>query len=102
MSERTYVKGLYAKEPRSNAPDFVKGSVSVKFKDFMDFCREWRANNPNEEWLNIQLLSQKNSPEKWSAVLDDWKPNQGGQAQGTTQPAPQTADANYDDSDLPF
>jgi len=33
--DNKFVDGLFAKAPRANAPEFVKGSISIKREEFM-------------------------------------------------------------------
>ena len=88
MSDSDLIGGLFFKEPHPNAPDFVKGKLSIKVKD----CREWvkthLKNNPGEEWVNIDLKVSKGG--KAYAALDTWKPDGD---PGGSRPA---------DEDIPF
>ena len=40
MSEAVFLNGLIFKLPRENAPDFVKGSLSIKREELIEFLRE--------------------------------------------------------------
>lgn len=65
MSE--LVKGLYWKEPKENAPNFVKGNLAAKRVEFLEFL-----NGESGEWVNMQLLESKAG--KLYFAVDDWKP----------------------------
>lgn len=72
MSEASFVPGLFAKAPRDNAPDFVKGSVSIKVEEVGKFLREVYAKG--EEWLNLDLKESRDG--KYYLQINDWKPAQ--------------------------
>ena len=57
--DNKFVDGLFIKAPRPNAPDFVKGSISIKREELMS----WLSNR-GDEWVNLDV--------------NDWKPNGGG------------------------
>jgi hypothetical protein len=50
--EKVFADGLIYKEPRENAPAFVKGSLSIKVADFVAFLQ---ANETNSGWINIDI-----------------------------------------------
>jgi len=91
MSDTQYVNGLYPKPKGGNSPDFVIGKLSINLEQFMPWVRDWCKENPGEQWINIDMLTQKKDPTKGSAKLDTWKPEPAS--------APPAADV---DSDLPF
>ena len=77
--DNKFVDGLFAKAPRANAPEFVKGSVSViKREEFM----RWVAPNKTDEWINLDVKEGKSG--KWYAQVNDWKPSGGGMPQMPT------------------
>ena len=57
------------KEPRAKAPDYVKGSLSIKVEEFIPFLQEHAKNG----WVNINLKEAKSG--KFYAELDTWVPN---------------------------
>lgn len=67
MAEKVFAKGLYGKQPRENAPDFVVGSVSVKVEDFIPFLH---ANVNEKGYVNIDLLKGKEG--KLNCVLNEY------------------------------
>ncbi len=69
-SEIEFVGGLFFKLPHENAPDFVKGGLSIKPKEMI----AWLQSRVDEEWVNIALKVAKSG--KGYAALDTWKPKE--------------------------
>jgi len=70
-NEKIYAKGFYGKQPRSGAPDFVKGTISIKVTDAV----EWLKENENEKgYVNLDILEAKES--KLNLVLNNYKPKE--------------------------
>lgn len=70
MSEKKLAEGFFFKRPRAGAPDFVKGSLSMKADECVAFIQE----NKNEAgYVNLDLLLAKNG-ETLYFTLNDWKP----------------------------
>ena len=67
MSEPNFAQGIMFKLPRENAPDFVKGSLSINLKDFIAWAEQHQENG----WVNIDLKVSKNK--KPYAELNVWK-----------------------------
>jgi len=53
--EVKFVDGMIFRKPREGAPEFVKGSISVKVDDFIRFANE----NVVDGWINIDLKKSK-------------------------------------------
>jgi len=92
MNDIKFVDGLMVKAPRSGAPDFVKGSISIKRKDLGNWLRQQEG-----DWINLDIKESKGG--KWYAAVNDWKPE--------NKPAPDNGgnNAGYDDfdkDDIPF
>ncbi len=68
MTDKTFVDGVIFKLPRDNAPDFVKGSVSINMRQLIDFAKV----HHKDGWLNLDLKVSKNG--KAYAELDTWEP----------------------------
>lgn len=66
---KNFTDGLIFKKPRENAPEFIKGSLSVKVDDFIEYLKK----NESNGWVNIDLKVSKEG--KYYAELNDWKPN---------------------------
>ena len=88
-----FVNGLIVKAPREGAPDFVKGSISIKRDELIAWL-----NAASGEWVNVDIKESKGG--KWYAAVNDWKP--------TAQAEPSKPDNNqfppdegFDDS-IPF
>ena len=84
-----FVNGMIFKLPRQGAPDFVKGSISVKRAELI----EW-LNSKSDEWINIDLKVGKSG--KAFAAVNTWKPE--GQTQGLSTPSV----SNNTSNNLPF
>jgi len=69
MGESIFASGIMFKLPRENAPDYVKGSLSVKLDDFV----AWAKNNAENGWVNLDLKVGKSG--KPYVELNTWKPN---------------------------
>ena len=83
MSETIYPKGMFYNDPKEGAPEFVKGRISVKSKEFVEFLKE----HTNEAgYVNLQVLAGDKGT---YLKLDTWKPEK------EKETAPQ-------EEDLPF
>jgi hypothetical protein len=96
--ESMLVKGFYPKQKHPNAPDFVIAKGSINLPQFAEFMREFKAANPGEDWVNIDMKLSKAG--KGHATVDTWKPDPAMQGQSSA-PAAAPAMAPVDD-DLPF
>tara|TARA_Y100001937_G_scaffold49140_1_gene68498 strand:- start:475 stop:738 length:264 start_codon:yes stop_codon:yes gene_type:complete len=81
-----FPQGLIFKLPRENAPDFIKGSLSIKRAELI----QW-LNSKSDEWINLDLKEGKSG--KAYAAVNNWKP------EGQTNNTPIAKDAA---DDLPF
>ena len=69
MSEdKVFPVGMFIKPPHEKAPDFVKGKVSVKVAEFV----EW-AQGQNKEWLNFDIKVSQGG--KLYMEVDTWEPS---------------------------
>jgi len=74
--EKEFPTGLFVSPPRPSAPDFVKGRISIKVADFMEYLSE-----KDSEWLRIDIKEGFKTDEdgnpKWYAQVDNWvKPSE--------------------------
>ena len=92
--ESMLVKGFYPKARNPGAPDFVIGKGSINLPQFAEFMREFKAANPGEEWVNIDMKLSRAG--KGYASVDTWKPDPEKAPAPTSQPVNNSAD------DLPF
>ena len=90
MADMEFPKGFIVKPPRDNAPDFVKGSISIKIDEF----REWMDGREGD-WLNLDLKESQGG--KWYASVNTYKPER----KEETKPGANVPKAEYD-SDAPF
>ena len=67
---KDFIDGLFVKQPRENAPDFVKGSLSIAVEKFIPYLQS-KANAKG--YVNIDLLESKEG--MLYAKLNDWKPS---------------------------
>jgi hypothetical protein len=68
--DKVFVDGVIFKKPNENAPEFVKGKLSIKVKDLIEF-----ANTHHKDgWLNIDLLEARSG--KYYAALDTFEPKE--------------------------
>ena len=81
-----FPQGLIFKLPRENDPDFIKGSLSIKRAELI----QW-LNSKSDEWINLDLKEGKSG--KAYAAVNNWKP------EGQTNNTPIAKDAA---DDLPF
>ena len=52
MSEKIFIDGMRFDLPSEEAPDFVKGKISIKVLDFIEFAEK---NKTTGGWINIDL-----------------------------------------------
>tara|TARA_R110000803_G_scaffold60838_4_gene120373 strand:+ start:449 stop:721 length:273 start_codon:yes stop_codon:yes gene_type:complete len=90
MSEAEFCDGLFIKPPREGAPDFVKGSVSIKRAELGNWLRQ-----RDDEWINLDVKASKNDPDKWYVQVNTWKPV-------ASDGAPDMADSAVAPDDIPF
>jgi len=91
--EKIFPNGMMFKKPNPNAPDFVKGKLSIKVDEFVAFAQE----HAKDGWLNINLAESRAG--KFYAELDTWVPDGGRSAPAAPQEAP--AGAPFND-EIPF
>jgi hypothetical protein len=89
------VRGFYPKQKHPSAPDFVLGKGSINLPQFAEFMREFKAANPGEDWVNIDMKLSRSG--KGYASVDTWKPDP---EKVAAPSAP--AMAPVSDDDLPF
>lgn len=67
MPEKIFTDGLLFQLPNPQAPDFVKGKLSIKVEDFTKFMKT----HANNGWVNIDLKVSQGG--KSYAELNTWK-----------------------------
>ena len=68
MSEVEFPKGLMVKAPRDGSPEFVKGSISIKRVELIEWLK-----GKDSEWINLDIKVSKN--DKYYVQVNNWKPN---------------------------
>lgn len=66
--EVIFADGFIFKKPREGAPDFVKGDISIKVGEFIEFLNK----HNNNGWVNLNL--KKSQGGKLYVDLNTWKP----------------------------
>lgn len=92
-----FPNGVIFKLPRQGAPDYVKGSISIKRAELI----QW-LNGKSDEWINLDLKVGKSG--KAFAAVNNWKP------EGQTKSKMGNIESNFMNdainsstpSDLPF
>jgi predicted nucleic-acid-binding Zn-ribbon protein len=84
-----FVDGLIVKCPKTNAPSFVKASISIKVADLS----KWLAQQEGE-WVNVDVKESKSG--KWYAAVNTFKPKE----RQESKPASKSVEDM--ESDIPF
>jgi hypothetical protein len=96
----TFIDGMIFKQPHPKAPDFVKGTLSIKVKEFATFAEQYAKDG----WLNIDLKESKQG--KYYAALNTFKPTDGQAAKAGMQQVRQVIEEkpqeSFADDDIPF
>jgi len=96
QNNTTFPEGMMIKPPRQGAPDFVKGSISIKRLEFI----QWLNTKP-DEWVNLDIKISKAN--KMYLSVNDWKPNQQGRGfSNNSQQPQQQAPSGFDSIDTSF
>lgn len=66
--EKVFAAGAIFKRKNENAPDFVKGHISIKVDEFTAFI----AKHNNKGWVNLDL--KESQGKKLYLELNEWKP----------------------------
>jgi hypothetical protein len=75
--EKEFPTGLFVSPPRPIAPDFVKGRISIRVGEFLEYLSTKDA----DSWLRIDVKQGFKTDEdgnpKWYAQIDNWvKPSE--------------------------
>ena len=95
--EVVFADGFIFKKPNENAPEFVKGDISIKVGEFIEFLQK----HNNNGWVNLNLKKSQGGKlyvdlNTWTPKKDESTPTNAGQEQSK---AGQSATA---DIDIPF
>lgn len=92
--EVIFPEGIYFKLPKENAPDFVKGQVSIKKADFITWIMKQTG-----EWINLDAKISKS--DKGYFQVNTWKPD--APSEGTQSPlTKETNEEDIDPDSIPF
>jgi hypothetical protein len=69
QNETVFLDGFIFKRPHENAPAFVKGSMSIKVSEAIEFLKK----HDNNGWVNADLLTSKDNS-KLYFKLNTFKP----------------------------
>ena len=94
--QKFFPKGLFFNLPHPNAPDFVRGVISIKVADFGKYLSRVQG-----EWLNIDLKVSKDG--KPYAEINTFKPEkQDAKEDSVLDDSSQNWADKPGDDDLPF
>jgi len=68
MAENIFVNGMIFKKPREGAPEFIKGSISIKAEELIPFIEQHKDATG---WVNIDL--KKSREGKLYLALNNYK-----------------------------
>jgi len=68
MSEKIFANGIFFNLPRTGAPEWVQGSLSIRAIDFIDFI----TMHQKDGLVNLDLLKSKDGT-KMYFTLNDYK-----------------------------
>lgn len=72
MADTIYPKGLNIFPPRTGAPDFVRGIISIEPKQLIAFLQENKQYMNDKGYFRFNLLK---GDKGLYCTLDTWKPN---------------------------
>ena len=93
-----FVDGLFYKEPRAGAPDYVKGSISIQPAKLT----AWLAQHQGEEWVNVDVKESRGG--KIYCAVNDWKPVKRDERAPSkpVKDCPQPERDDFQDDSIPF
>ncbi len=95
-NENIFLNGLIIKAPRNGAPEFVKGSISIKREELITSLSAL-----DDEWINLDIKNSKKG--EWYASINNWKPNANkNQEKNTQSSSPQQSSGDDFSDDIPF
>jgi len=72
MADKIFAGGMRFEKPKEGTPDFVKGRLSFKVDEAVEFLQKYK----NEKgWVNVDLLKSKEKGTLY-LQLNDWKPKE--------------------------
>ena len=96
MEDNKFAKGIFFDKPRENAPEFVRGRLSIKKLEAIAYLS---ALEPSEAgFINFDLLKSKDGS-KLYFTLNDWKPEKKVTEEVAKEVFPEE---NINPADIPF
>ena len=92
MADIEFPKGIIFKLPQGNAPDYVKGKLSIKREEAIEWLQSKQG-----EWINLELLESKEG--KAYCKVNEWKPKPRQEVTANTEIVNSSSEG---DEDLPF
>lgn len=96
---KTFPKGIFFQKPRENAPEFVRGSLSFKVDEAIQFLNEHKN---AQGYVNIDMLK---SEKGIYLALNEWKKPEGlgdtKEKKTPPQPVSKPTGTNSDGSPVP-
>jgi len=89
-NQAEFLNGLIVKKPREGAPDFVKGSISIKREELIQ-----ALSAKSDEWINLDIKESRDG--KLYAQVNTWKPK----TEGSSIPSVSSQPVQPS-NDLPF
>ena len=68
--EKIFPKGMRFNKPRQGSPEFVRGSISFKVDEAIEFLNQYKN---DRGYVNIDMLKSKEKGEIYM-VLNTWQP----------------------------
>jgi hypothetical protein len=88
--EKEFPTGLFVSAPRIGAPSFVKGRISIRVAEFLEYLSK-----KDDEWLRIDVKEGFSKDEqgnpKWYSQVDNW-----------VKPSERVEEKKEDEDALPF
>lgn len=84
MSEKIFAKGMRYELPHQSAPTWVRGKISVKVAEFIEFLEQHQN---DKGWVNLDVLESKGG--NWYIQLNTY------QKEKRTEEAPPVIEDNY-------
>ena len=86
---KVFANGFIFKKPHEKAPDFVKGKLSLRSQEAIQFIKD----NDKNGWVNLDLCKSKEGKLYFS--LDDFEPTSEKEAQTREEVVPNSEDIPF-------
>lgn len=96
-NKKEFVDGLFVKNPREGAPEFIKGSLSFNVNKFIAYLHS-KANASG--YINLDLKESKDG--KLYAELNTWQPKEKEMKEGEDINIPEEPEEEIKIENIPF